>query len=63
MYYGGRTHAEAVVIFVTSIFSGQILLVEERETGKPVRRTIVDDLESYLKYLPEGAQYKVYNSR
>ena len=50
-----------VLEMVRNIFSGKLLLIEEKEQGKEVRKTIEEDLEAYLKWLPTGAEYKIYN--
>jgi hypothetical protein len=50
-----------VLEMVKNIFTGKLLLIEEKEEGKEVRKTIEENLEHYLKWLPPGAEYKIYN--
>jgi hypothetical protein len=61
--YGGSTDVEAILVFLNEVITGKILLIEEKETNTEARKTIEDDLEAYLKYLPMGTQYKIYNER
>ena len=53
--------ADKALKFIIGIFSGDYLLIEEQESGKAPRKTIEDDLKSYLEYLPEGTKYEIYN--
>ena len=50
-----------VLEMVKHIFTGKLLLIEEKEEGKEVRKTIEENLEHYLKWLPPGTEYKIYN--
>jgi len=52
--------AEKVLKFISEIFSGNYLLIEEKRPGKDPRKTIEDDLSSYLKWLPKGTEYKIF---
>lgn len=52
---------ELALNFISEIFSGKYFLIEEKEPGKCSKRIIEDDLESYVKYLPTGTEYKIYN--
>ncbi len=63
MYYGGTNYAEAIILFIVKIFKGEIFLIKESRLGNSIRRTIEDDLERYLKYLPHDAHYKICNAR
>lgn len=55
------TKAKNIIDFLSKIFSGQYLLIEEKEPGKQARKLIEDDFEKYLKWLPQGTTYKVFN--
>ena len=46
---------------VKNIFLGKILLIKEVAPNNETRRTIEDSLEDYLKWLPEGTKYEIYN--
>jgi len=48
--------------FVCEVFDGRCLLIEEHAPGEAPRRIITPDFKSFLKHLPEGATYKVYNA-
>jgi hypothetical protein len=61
--YGGNNDAENIASLLRDIFNGRLLLIEEQEPGKAARLTIEDDLEAYLKYLPAGAEYRIYNKK
>ena len=52
---------QKVLEMVKDIFSGKLLLIEEKEEGKEARKTIEENLEHYLKRLPPGSEYKIYN--
>ena len=69
---GWHTHSEClgdpdisaeqkVLEMVKNIFSGKLLLIEEKEEGKEARKTIEENLEHYVKWLPPGTEYKIYN--
>ena len=58
---GGKIEAEAIYLFIKRIFEGKYFLIEELEDGKSVRRTIVNDLEKFYKYLPKEVEVKIYN--
>ena len=53
--------AHKVNEFIKDIYSGKYILIKEHEPGKKPIKTIEDDLESYKKYLPEGASYEIFN--
>lgn len=57
----GISEAEAVFRLINRIFNGDYQLVEELENGKSIRRTIVEDLELFYRFLPEGTTIKIYN--
>ncbi len=52
---------QAIRELIEEIFSGELLLIEECESGKKPRRIIENSLDHYLKYLPEGTTYKIFN--
>ena len=58
---GGDTEAEAICLFIKGIFEGKYFLIQELEGGKPIRRTIEDDLNRFHKNLPQGVEVKIYN--
>ena len=58
---GGAGQVGGIVQFVHDIFAGRYLLIEETTPSKPARKTIVRDLEQYLRYLPDGATYRICN--
>lgn len=53
--------AKLIIEFLSKIFSGQYLLIEEKCPGKKPQKLIEDDFKKYLRYLPEGTTYKVFN--
>ncbi|TAL30578.1 MAG: hypothetical protein EPN97_12240 [Alphaproteobacteria bacterium] len=53
--------ADAIVSFIEDILDGEILLIEEYVPGEQPRKFVEDDLELYLRNLPAGAEYKIYN--
>ena len=55
------TRAANVIEFLSKIFSGHYLLIEEQAPGKKPRKLIEEDLKSYLKWLPRNTTYKVFN--
>ena len=55
------TRAKNIINFLLKIFSGQYLLIEEKEPGKQSRKIIEDDFIKYLRWLPKGTTYKVFN--
>ncbi|MDH3692988.1 MAG: hypothetical protein OER96_00250 [Gammaproteobacteria bacterium] len=50
---GGLSRANAIHCFLTRLFNGEFSLVEEYSGDALVDRTIVDDIESLRKYVPE----------
>ena len=52
---------DKIIEFLSKIFSGQYLLIEEQEPGKKPRKSIEEDLRSYLKWLPKNTTYQVFN--
>ena len=50
-----------IIEFLSKIFSGEYLLIEEQEPGKKPRKLIEDDLKRYLRYLPKDTKYTVFN--
>lgn len=57
----GEDRVSAILRLVHDVFQGRFLLIEERIPGKPPRKTIVEDFDAYLKYLPQDATYQIYN--
>ncbi|GAB1270342.1 hypothetical protein NBRC116493_35960 [Aurantivibrio infirmus] len=53
--------SEKIMSFYSDIMSGKYLLIEEVEPEKEPKKTIEDDLKKYIKYLPKGTKYKIYN--
>lgn len=58
---GIDAESAALVRFVRAVFAGEYLLIEERAPDQAPRRWIEDDLEYYLKNLPAGASYRIFN--
>ena len=56
-----NTKAKNIIEFLLKIFSGQYLLIEEKEPGEKTRKTIEDDLDAYLKWLPKNSEYNIFN--
>ncbi len=52
---------KAIAMLVNKIFTGEYLLIEEKEPKKATRKLIVQSLKKYLKYLPAGTEYKIAN--
>jgi hypothetical protein len=61
-YYFSRspTEVDAIAALISAIFAGHLALVEEQWSGK-TSRFICHELEQYLKNLPKGAEYKIFN--
>ncbi|WP_078118463.1 hypothetical protein [Thiosocius teredinicola] len=57
----GVPRAAAFALFAKKIFESELLLIEEVSHEGAKRRTIENDLQEYLKYLPTGASYRVRN--
>ena len=47
---------------VCEVFDGRCLLIEEQAPGEATRRHVTPDFRGFLKHLPEGASYKVFNA-
>jgi len=66
---GGSWHTHGSVeggvmglaLLVKNMFSGKLLLIKEVSPSNEERRTIEGCLEDYLKWLPEGTNYEIYN--
>ena len=52
---------KAIAKLVNNLMSGEYLLIEEKEPNKEPRKLVAQSLDSYLKYLPEGTEYKIEN--
>ncbi len=52
---------KAIARLVNKIFTGEYLLIEEKEPNKSTRKLISQSLKIYLKYLPAGTEYKIAN--
>ena len=50
-----------IMEFLSKVFSGKYLLIEEKEPSKKPRKLIEDDFKRYLKRLPKGTTYRVFN--
>lgn len=60
-YATAKTIPDAIMAFIADVFANQYYLIEEHEPGKKPRRLITEELDRYLKYLPPGATYEVFN--
>jgi hypothetical protein len=60
-YANAKTIPDAIMAFIADVFANQYYLIEEDEPGKKPKRLITEELDRYLKYLPPGAKYKIYN--
>jgi hypothetical protein len=47
--------------FVTKVFDGTYHLIEEISPEGESRKSVESDLAAFLKFLPDGATYKIYN--
>ena len=54
---------QAIRKLIEKIYNGELILIEECEHGKKPRRIIEKSLEHFLKYLPEGSTYKIFNKK
>jgi hypothetical protein len=54
----GMSRPDKIIDFVSKIFTDQYLLIEEQEPGKKPRKSIEEDLRSYLKWLPKNTTYQ-----
>jgi len=55
------TKEKGIRIMVENMFSGKLLLIEEKEEGKEPRRLVQCSMDSYLQYLPKNTTYRVFN--
>ena len=55
------TKEKGIRKMVEDMFSGKLLLIEEREDGKEPKRLVRRSLSDYLKYLPENITYRIFN--
>ena len=46
---------------VKNIFLGKIFLIKEVSLSNETRRTIQDNLEDYLRWLPQATKYEIIN--